>query len=90
MKRLIRFLCALFIVFAACGSPLYATDKPVLKWGGDTEGGVPYMFYDPFDMDRLVGYEVEIIDAIADYLSIETEFAQNGWDNLIPGLERHL
>ena len=26
------------------------------------------MFYDPFDMDRLIGYEVEIIDAIADYL----------------------
>jgi polar amino acid transport system substrate-binding protein len=90
MKRLIRFFCALFIVFAACGSPLYATDKPVLKWGGDTEGGVPYMFYDPFDMDRLIGYEVEIIDAIADYLGMETEFVQNGWDNLIPGLERHL
>ncbi|WP_448807713.1 ABC transporter substrate-binding protein/permease [Aminobacterium mobile] len=91
MKRFISLFFALSVLFlAVASSSAMAKEKPILRWGGDTEGGVPYMFYDPFDMNQLIGFEVEIMDAIADYLGMETEFVQNGWDNLIPGLERHL
>ncbi|MEA4877571.1 MAG: ABC transporter substrate-binding protein/permease [Aminobacterium sp.] len=90
MKHITRVFFSLFLLVVILASPLKASEKPLLRWGGDTEGGVPYMFYDPFNMDRLIGYEVEIMDAIADYLGMKAEFVQNGWDNLIPGLERHL
>lgn len=48
------------------------------------------MFQDPDNMDHLVGYEVEIIEAIANRMGLKPVFVQNGWDNLIPGLERRL
>jgi polar amino acid transport system substrate-binding protein len=67
-----------------------APDAAILRWGGDTEGGAPYMFWDPKDQNRLIGYEVEIMEAIAAYLGRRPVFVQNGWDNLIPGLNRGL
>ena len=60
----------------------------MLRWGGDVQGGEPYVFQDPHDADRLVGFEVEIADAIARRLGVRAEFAQNDWQNLIPSLER--
>ena len=65
-------------------------DAAILRWGGDTEGGAPYMFWDPKDQNRLIGYEVEIIEAVAARLGRRAVFVQNGWDNLIPGLNRGL
>lgn len=67
-----------------------APDAAILRWGGDTEGGAPYMFWDPKDQNRLIGYEVEIVGAVAAQLGRRAVFVQNGWDNLIPGLNRGL
>jgi hypothetical protein len=36
-----------------------------LRWCGDLQGGEPYVFQSPDDGDRLVGFEVEIADALA-------------------------
>jgi polar amino acid transport system substrate-binding protein len=90
-----RVLFPLFVlVLALCLVPgipeSAAAEKPALKWGGDTEGGAPFMFADPADPNILIGFEVEIVERIADYLGMRAEFVQNGWDNLIPGLQRHL
>ncbi|NCC95908.1 MAG: transporter substrate-binding domain-containing protein [Synergistales bacterium] len=83
----------LILAFLSCSFPSFAsvTSQPgELRWGGDTEGGAPYMYQDPDDMNSLVGYEVEIIEAIASHMGMKPIFVQNGWDNLIPGLERRL
>jgi polar amino acid transport system substrate-binding protein len=48
------------------------------------------MFQDPKDTSQVIGYEVEIIEAIAKKLGRKPVFVQNGWDNLIPGLQRKL
>jgi polar amino acid transport system substrate-binding protein len=60
----------------------------VLKWGGDIQGGEPYVYDDPAKPGRLVGFEVEIANAIANELGVRAEFVQNDWANLIPSLER--
>ncbi len=88
---MIRLL--LVLVSLVFSSPSFAslTSLPgVLLWGGDTEGGAPYMFHDPENMNEIIGYEVEIIEAIASKMGLEARFIQNGWDNLVPGLERRL
>jgi polar amino acid transport system substrate-binding protein len=77
----------LLVLFAAF--PSIASEQE-LRWGGDTEGGAPYMFQDPKDTTKIIGYEVEIIEAIAKQLGRKPVFVQNGWDNLIPGLQRKL
>ncbi|HYK90771.1 MAG TPA: ABC transporter substrate-binding protein/permease [Acidobacteriota bacterium] len=61
--------------------------KPLL-WGADAEGGAPYEFQDPRNPSRVIGFEVEIIDAIGRILDRPTRFVQNQWDGLVPGLER--
>src|SRR5262249_60668893 len=58
----------------------------VLRWGGDLQGGEPYVFQDPHDPARIVGFEVEIADALARRLGVHASFVQHGWQLLIPGL----
>lgn len=60
-----------------------------LKWAADAESGAPYVFQDPKIPTRLIGFEVDIINAIAEELKVETEFVQNQWGGLIPGLDRN-
>jgi polar amino acid transport system substrate-binding protein len=59
-----------------------------LRWCGDLQGGEPYVFQAPDDGDRLVGFEVEIADALARRLGVRPTFVQNDWQLLIPALER--
>jgi polar amino acid transport system substrate-binding protein len=59
-----------------------------LTWGGDAEGGAPYQFQDPRDPGRIIGFEVDIVEAIGRILGRRTEFVQNQWEGLVPGLER--
>jgi polar amino acid transport system substrate-binding protein len=60
----------------------------VLKWGGDIQGGEPYVYDDPQNPGHLIGFEVELADAIAAELGVRAEFVQNDWANLVPSLER--
>ncbi len=60
----------------------------VLRWGGDIQGGEPYVFEDPDHPGQLVGFEVELADAIARELGVRAEFVQNDWSNLVPSLDR--
>ncbi len=59
-----------------------------LRWGGDSEGGAPYILQDPANPERTIGFEVDLVAALAKELGIEPEFVQNQWDGLIPGLKR--
>src|SRR5262249_23269419 len=65
-----------------------ARARGTLRWGGDVQGGEPYVFQDPQDGNRLVGFEVEIADALARRLGLRAEFVQNDWQTLLPSLER--
>ncbi len=61
-----------------------------LRYGADLEGGLPYMFEDWRNSGKLIGFEVELIDAVATELGRSPVMIQNDWDKLIPGLSRDL
>lgn len=92
-----HLLTRIALLFLAC-LPVHAQDESitvpateeVLRYGGDLEGGVPYVFNDPEHPGKLIGFEVEIIEAIAARLGRKAVFVQNDWDKLIPGLNRDL
>ncbi|GBQ21167.1 amino acid ABC transporter permease [Acetobacter estunensis NRIC 0472] len=67
-------------------SPASAT---VLKWGADGTSNVPYTFHDPSDENRMSGFEYDIMEEIGRRLGRESQFVQNDWDGLIPGLQRN-
>lgn len=62
--------------------------RGVLLWGADAEGGAPYVYPDPQKPDRLIGFEVDLADALAAKLGVKAKLVQNQWDQLIPALER--
>jgi polar amino acid transport system substrate-binding protein len=57
-------------------------------WGADEEGGGPYVFPDPTDPERSIGFEVDLAAELARELTresgrtIEAKFAQGPWDKL--------
>jgi len=59
-----------------------------LVWAADAEGGAPYTFPDPRNPARIIGFEVDLADALADRMGEKARFVQNQWDGLVPGLER--
>jgi polar amino acid transport system substrate-binding protein len=59
-----------------------------LRWGGDLQGGEPYVYEDEQQPGKLKGFEVEIADALAQKLGVRAKFMQNDWSNLVPALER--
>lgn len=60
--------------------------RGTLRWCGDMQGGPPYVFEDP--SGKLVGFEVELADAIADELGVRAVFVHGEWANLIDELDR--
>src|SRR6478609_2291368 len=59
-----------------------------LTWGADEQGGEPYVFEDARRGGALVGFEVDLADALARELGVRARFVQNDWTTLIPSLER--
>lgn len=72
------------------GSSAFGSDKPVLRWSGDTDNGAPYVFYDAKDPSLLVGFEVDIVNALAQELGMQAQFMGSEWDSLIIGFNRDL
>ena len=46
----------------------------VLRWGGDAEGGAPFVEADPADPQKLAGFDVEIAELIARKLGRTPQF----------------
>ncbi len=67
-----------------------AAQTPELTFGADAKSNAPYAFADPADDSRLIGFEKEIIDAVAKRMGRTARLVQNDWEALIPGLNRGL
>jgi len=59
-----------------------AQDTPELRWGGDSEGGAPFVEADPRDPSKLVGFDVEIAALLARELGRVPRFVQVSFTTL--------
>ncbi|MCS6850290.1 MAG: ABC transporter substrate-binding protein [Gemmataceae bacterium] len=59
-----------------------------LVWAADAEGGAPYVFKDPNDPAKHIGFEVDLADALAKELGRPIRFKQYEYVSLFSGLER--
>src|ERR1044071_9048316 len=59
-----------------------------LIWGGDMKGGEPYVYEDPHNRNKIIGFEVDIAEELAKRLGVKARFHQNDWSSLVPSLER--
>lgn len=76
-----------FFLFLLFSINTIAALPTTLKWAADTESGAPFAMVDPENPEKLIGFEVDIMEAIAQEMGVKLEFVQNSWDGLIPGLK---
>lgn len=62
--------------------------RGALLWGADAQGGAPYVFQDPMDPNRLIGFEVDLAEAIAGKLGVRARPVLGPWDSLLELLAR--
>lgn len=84
---MMKAMPCLFLVLALA-FPAKAQQRPVFAWGGDAEGGAPYQMPNPRDPEKIIGFEVDIADALGKRLGMEPRFVQQQWDGLVPALQR--
>jgi polar amino acid transport system substrate-binding protein len=80
-----------FLVLIVCGAlaaSVVAQEPGVLRFGGDAEGGAPFMEADPNDPSRVVGFEVDVAALLAAGLGRTPRFVQVGFTTLDPAAER--
>jgi ABC-type amino acid transport substrate-binding protein len=89
---LVAVLAAVAVLLTACGggSDEASSDLARVKEAGvlkvGTEGTYsPFSYHDP-KTNELVGYDVEVIDAVAKKLGVEAEYVETPWDAIFAGL----
>lgn len=83
-----RLLFAAVVLLAACERSPSGAARRTLRWGGDAEGGAPFVEADPSDPSRVRGMDVEIAGMIARGLGRDPQFVQVAWASLAPSVER--
>jgi len=88
-----RALAILAMAAGCSGAPEGGTlerirERGEIVWGADIQGGEPYVYEDPADPDHLIGFEVDIMDALAHRLGVKQRFVQFSWGKLVDSLER--
>ena len=74
----------------SAGPPVSAgedTKKPLI-WAADADGGAPYIYKDPQDPQRNIGFEVDLAKALARELGRPIQFKQYQFHSLVSGLQR--
>ena len=54
-------------------------EENVLRWAADAESGVPNVFFDPIDPNKITGFEYDIAQAIANNLGKPLKFFANDY-----------
>lgn len=83
------FVLLLALVLTGCAANTSQPDgQGPLRYGADAEGGAPYIFKNPKNLSENIGFEVDLVAALAKELGREIRFEQNDFDSLAQGLER--
>jgi polar amino acid transport system substrate-binding protein len=53
-----------------------------LRWGGDAEGGEPFVFADPNDPTKVIGFDVDVAQVLAAGLGRTPRFIQAGFTTI--------
>ena len=58
----------------------------VLRWGADPDGGAPFLYFDANNTDKMVGFELEIMQALAARLGLRFQLVRADWSFLADDL----
>src|SRR5687767_918224 len=79
---------ACFVLACSGAVVVSAQTAGELRWGGDAEGGAPFVEADPQDPARVIGFDVEVAEILARGLGRTPRFLQVGFTSLDPAAAR--
>ena len=89
MDKRVRFLCGVIGALLVESLLIVAAQaQQTLRWGADPSGGAPYIFTDPSNPGRYIGYEKEMVDALAQAMGRQPEFVPTDWETIVSSLQR--
>src|SRR5262249_4075103 len=62
--RILPNALLLFILFCSAFPAKAQSGDQQLRWGGDAEGGAPYLLPDPKNPREIIGFEIDLMNAI--------------------------
>ncbi len=65
-----------------------ARAQEVLRWGGDSEGGAPFVEADPNDPSKVEGFDVDVAEAIAAGLGRKAQFVHVAYAAIDQSVQR--
>jgi His/Glu/Gln/Arg/opine family amino acid ABC transporter permease subunit len=86
--RITRLLIVLVLAAIATPAAAQGAGPPVLRWGGDAEGGAPYVEAEPDNPDVVAGFDVDIANLIARGLGRRAQFEQITFQSLDQSIAR--
>jgi polar amino acid transport system substrate-binding protein len=78
----------LSIVPARQSSRADAPPEKSFRWGADREGGGPYIYPDPKEPSKFLGFEVDLADALGRQMNRQARLVLCGWDQILSDLDR--
>ncbi len=85
MRRIVRAPGALLLGLCLC---VCAQAQGLLRWGGDPSGGAPYVYPDPANPENYIGYEKEMVEALAAAMGRRAVFVPTDWETIVSSLQR--
>jgi polar amino acid transport system substrate-binding protein len=95
-RRARRWPCLVLVglgAIVAAGSRLHADTlgeiqrRGALRWGGDEEGGGPYIYRPEDNPQLLTGFEVDLMNLLAQTMGVRSEFHSSNWPELLNTLK---
>ena len=88
-RSLYALIAACFLLLSLSAPPQGSGADSVLVWGGDAEGGAPFVEADPANPLRVRGFDVEVAERIARGLGRRlARFVQVQWASIDQSVER--
>lgn len=81
-----RFAAAALTALLVFGAD--ARGQQILRWGGDSEGGAPFVEADPNDPSKVEGFDVEVAEEIAKGLGRRPQFVQVAFASIDQSVQR--
>ena len=79
---------AALLVAGAAGLGAAQQPQAMLLWGGDAEGGAPFVEADPADPSQVRGFDVLVAETIARGIGRRARFVQVQWSSIDQSVER--
>ncbi|MBX7103422.1 MAG: ABC transporter substrate-binding protein/permease [Gemmataceae bacterium] len=92
MNQICRWiLLGSFLLLAGCGRPqgdalAAVLARGELRWGGDEEGGGPYIYRADDNAQIVTGFEFDLMSQLASGLGVRSRFESSNWPELLKTL----